>query len=72
MNQENLKMTKQLKLICLLFTGTVMFGQDFSASQIPSVEVDQFIIDFPKAKDLERELTKEIITSIEKVFLPQL
>ena len=40
----------------LLFTGTALFAQDIPASQVPSIVINQFNIDFPKAKDVEWEL----------------
>jgi hypothetical protein len=44
-----------LLFIHLVFGSIAVFAQDIAASQVPSVVINQFNTDFPKAKDVEWE-----------------
>lgn len=47
-------------LTALVLTGTAMFAQDIRSNQVPSVIVNQFNADFPKAKDVDWELENKV------------
>lgn len=48
---------KSLKFLTVLFfTSTALFAQDIPSSQVPSVVLNQFNIDFPKAQDVDWKL----------------
>lgn len=49
-------MKKRILSIGLSLLACVSFAQDIPASQVPSVVLKQFNIDFPKAKDIDWEL----------------
>ncbi len=49
-------MKKYKLLILLLILGNTLFAQNISVRKLPSVVINQFNIDFPKAKDVEWEL----------------
>ena len=53
-------MKKKLIFIGLLFTGIIAFAQDIPSNQVPSVVLNQFNIDYPKARDVEWELKNNI------------
>ena len=49
--------TKAIQLIAVFFLGTSMiFAQDMPESQVPSVVLNKFKAEFPKASDVEWEL----------------
>lgn len=53
-------MKKQiLSLGMLLFSGA-LFAQDIPTNQVPSVVINQFNSDFPKAKDVDWELKNNV------------
>jgi len=47
-------------LATLLFTSSVLYAQDIPKNQVPSVVLNQFNIDFPKAKDIDWEMEGNI------------
>lgn len=52
--------TKAIQLMVGFFLGTgIIFAQDIPESQVPSVIVNKFKAEFPKAKDVEWELKGE-------------
>lgn len=53
-------MKKQvLFIVTVLFSG-FLFAQDIQVNQVPQVVVNQFQNDFPKAKDIEWELSNNV------------
>lgn len=49
--------TKAIQLMAVFFLGTGMiFAQDIPESQVPSVVLNKFKAEFPKAKDVEWEM----------------
>ena len=52
-------MKKQFLSISLLFAVGLLYAQDIPAGEVPSVVINQFHIDFPKAKDIEWELKND-------------
>lgn len=53
-------MKKRFIQLGLFFATTVVFAQDIPQSQVASVVVNQFNIDFPKAKDVEWEFKNNV------------
>ena len=51
--------TIQLAVLLLLGTGTI-FAQDIPKSQVPSVIVNNFKKEFPKANDIEWEMQGDL------------
>ena len=48
--------TKLIQMMAILFLGTTsIFAQDLTESQVPSVIVNNFKKEFPKASDVEWE-----------------
>lgn len=53
--------SKGIKLMMIFILGTgVVFAQDIPESQVPSVIVNSFKSEFPKAKDIEWELKGDL------------
>lgn len=53
-----MKKTMILTAIVIVGTGTAVFGQDLTPAQVPSVIVNNFQQAFPKATDVEWEMSK--------------
>lgn len=54
-------MKKQiLSIAILLMSGSALLAQDIPQNQVPSIVVNQFNTDFPKAKDVDWELKNNI------------
>lgn len=52
-------MKKRMLIIGLILSAGVLVAQDIPTSQVPSVVLKQFNIDFPKAKDIDWELEND-------------
>lgn len=51
--------TRVIQIIAVLMMGTgTLFGQDIPESQVPSVVINNFKKEFPKAEDIEWELKR--------------
>ena len=53
-------MKKQILSLGLLISASALFAQDIPQNQVPSVVVNQFNTDFPKAKDVDWELKNNV------------
>ncbi len=53
--------TRAIQLMAILFLGAgIIFAQNIPQSQVPSVVINKFKAEFPKAKDVEWELKGEV------------